>query len=86
MRTHLFQRVTSVQQVFDVLCHDLGDVLELVIQPPKVARCSGVLICLLRPLDEAIKLGVCVRPELGVEVRFALIRGLEFGADVFEIR
>lgn len=86
VRTHLFQRVTSVQQVFDVFCHDLGDILELVIQSTKVARRSGVLVCLLRPLDEAIKLGVCVWPELGVEVGFALIRGLEFGANVFEIR
>ena len=83
--SHPVQTVSAIQQIFNVLGHDLRDIFQLVVQPTEVVRRPRVLICLLRPLDEAVELRVGVRSHLWVEIVFAFVRGLEFGADVFEI-
>lgn len=59
---HALQAVSSVQQVFDVLCHDLGHVLQLIIELVQVLCRSGVLVCLLCALNEGVELDKCVRP------------------------
>jgi len=82
---HLLQAVSAVQQVLDVLCHDLRDILELVVQARQVVSRAGVLVCLLCPLDIAVELAVRVGSQRGIEVVFALVGCLELGADVFEV-
>ena len=83
--THLLQRVASVQQVLNVLRHDLCHVLELIVESAKVVGRARILVCSLRLLKEAVELGVCVWAELRVEVVVALVGGLELVADVFEV-
>jgi len=43
---HFLKRISSIQKIFYVLCHDLRDILELVIETPKVVCSAGVLVCL----------------------------------------
>jgi hypothetical protein len=83
--SHLLQAVSSIQQVFNVLCHYLRYIFELIVESAKVVGSTAVLIRLLGTFDEAIELAVRVWAELRVEVVFASVGRLEFGADVFEV-
>ncbi|KAI7506208.1 hypothetical protein KC367_g149 [Hortaea werneckii] len=83
---HLIQAVSPVQQVLDVLRHNLGDILQLVVESAEVVGGPGVLVRLLRALDVAFEFGVLVRPELLAEILVARVRGLELAPHVFEER
>ena len=83
--SHLLQTISSIQEVVDILRHDRGDILELIVQARQVITGAAVLVRLLRLLDETVELGVGVGSQLGVEVVVAFVGGFEFAADVFEV-
>ena len=82
---HLLQTVAAIEQIFNILGHDLRNIFQLIIEPTEIVCRSAILIRLLRSLQIAIKFSVCIRSELRVKVSFALVGGLEFGSDVFEV-
>jgi hypothetical protein len=53
--THPLKTVTAIEKILDILCHDLGDIFQLIIQLVQVCACSAVLICFLGPLDECVE-------------------------------
>lgn len=83
--THLLQRVSTIEQVLDILGHDLGHVLQLVVESAEIVGCARILICFLRALDEAIELGVLVRSKLRVVDFISLVRRLELCADILKV-
>lgn len=59
---HTFKAIPAVQEVFDVLGHDLRHIPELVIEFIEVLGCSTVLVGLLCPLNECIELNKGIWP------------------------
>lgn len=57
---HPLKTVASVQQILDILGHDFGYILELVVQLVQIPGCSRVLVGLLGALNECIKFDECV--------------------------
>lgn len=84
--THLFQAVSTVQQVLYVLGHDFGHVLELIIQLVEIAGRACVLIRLLRLLDEPIEFDVGIRPQRRREVLPRRVNRGEFLRQIRQIR
>lgn len=57
---HPLQTVSTVEEILNILGHDLGDVFQLIIQLVQVCACSAVLVCLLGPLDEGVEFDECI--------------------------
>lgn len=55
---HLLETVTAVEEVFDVLGHNLSDILEFIVQLVEVLCGARVLVRLLGLLDEGVELDV----------------------------
>lgn len=58
---HPLQAVSTVQQILNVLGHNLRDILQLVVNPVEVLRRTTVLVQLLGTLDECIELNESIR-------------------------
>jgi hypothetical protein len=82
---HPLEAVATVQQVVDVLGHDLGHVFQLIVQLVQILRRSRVLVRLLCALDESVELDKGVRPEPLVEVLVWLVGLGELGGEVGEV-
>jgi len=52
---HPLQAISSVQQILNILRHDLGDIFQLIVQLVQIRARSAILVGLLRPLDEGVK-------------------------------
>ena len=83
--SHSLQAVSSVEQVLDVLGHDLGHILQLVVELVQVLCCTRVLVRLLRALDEGIELDKGIRPTRGREVVMDFVGCCELGGQVGEV-
>lgn len=64
---HALKAVAAVEQVLDVLVHDLGDVAQLVVELVEVLRRAGVAVGALCLVDEAVELHEGVRAEGGAQ-------------------
>lgn len=80
--SHALQTVSSVEQILNVLCHDLGDILQLIVQLVQVLGGSAVLVRLLGPLDEGIELDEGIGAAGSGEVLLRGVGGGEFLLDV----
>lgn len=80
--SHAFQTVSSVEQILNVLCHDLGDILQLIIQLVQVLGGSAVLVRLLGPLDEGVEFDEGIGAAGSSEVLLRRVCGGEFLLDV----
>lgn len=82
---HLVQAVPAVQEILDVLGHDLGHVPQLVVQLVQVLGGARVGVRGLGAVDEGVELHEGVRPEGGAVQLGGAVRVLELGADVREV-
>lgn len=62
---HALKTVTTVQQVLDILGHDLGNIAQLIIQLVQPLRSTGIRIDSLSLGDEVVKLHEGVGPQGG---------------------
>ena len=82
---HALQAVPPVQQVLDVLRHDLGHVAQLVVQLVQVRGCARVLVGLLGALDEGVELDEGVGAALWRKVLWRGVGSRELSRDVGEV-
>lgn len=59
---HSLQAIPSVQQILDVLRHNLGHIFQFIIQLIEILRGTRVLICLSCALNKRVKLDEGVGP------------------------
>jgi hypothetical protein len=82
---HALEAVSSVQQVLDVLGHDLCDVLELIVELVEVLGGARVLVCLFCALDERVELDELVGAARGREVLLGLVDGCELAREIRQV-
>lgn len=82
---HALEAVAAVEQVLDVLVHDLGDVAQLVVELVEVLRGAGVAVGALRLVDEAVELHEGVGPQRGAQQLRRRVRRRELGRQVREV-
>ena len=83
--THAFQAVPAVEQILDILRHDLGDVAQLVVELVEVLGGAGVGVDGLGLADEAVKVHEGVGPEgRGVDLGIGVGR-VELAGEIGEI-
>lgn len=82
---HALQAVSPVQQVLDVLGHDLGDVAQLVVQLVEVLGGARVGVRGLGAADEGVELHEGVRPQRGAVQLLRGVRVGELGGQVREV-
>lgn len=83
--THPLQTISSIQQILDILRHDLGYIAELVVQLIEVLRCAGVGVGAFGTVDEGVEFHEGVGTEGGREKGVRRIGGTEFGGEVGEV-
>lgn len=62
---HALQAVSTVEEVLDILGHDLGDITKLVVQLIQVTRGTAILIQLLCALNKGIEFDEGIRAKGG---------------------
>lgn len=82
---HALQIVTAVQQILNVLRHDLCDIAQLVVELVEVLRGAGIGIGSTGFCDEVVKLHEGVGPQRWVVVVGGLVGGGELGGEVGEV-
>jgi hypothetical protein len=82
---HALEAVSPVQQILNVLGHDLCDILELVVEFIQVLGGSRVLVCLFCALDEGVELDELVGTARGREVLLGLVDCCEFSGEVGQV-
>lgn len=82
---HTLQAVSSVQQVLDVLGHDLGHVAQLVVELVEVLGGARVGVRGLGAADEGVELHEGVRPQRGAVQLLRGVRVGELGREVREV-
>jgi len=82
---HALEAVATVQQILDILGHDLGYVAQLAVELIEVLGCARVGVRGLGALDEGVKLGEGVGPERGRLDIAALVGGGELARQIGEV-
>lgn len=80
--THSLQAVSPIQQILDILGHDLGDVSELIIEFVKVLRSTGIGIGGLGAGDEGVEFHECIGSERRRVDLLGWVGGAEFCGEV----
>lgn len=83
---HALEAVAAVQQVLDVLGHDLGDVAQLVVEAVEVLGGAGVGVQGLGAADEGVELHEGVGPQGGRVQLLRRVRLRELGRQVRQVR
>lgn len=83
---HAVEAITSVEQVLDVLGHDLCDVAQLVVELVEVLGGAGVGVRGARLGDEVVKLHEGVRPQARVVQLRGRVRRRELARQVGKVR
>ena len=83
--THPLQTISSIQQILDILRHDLGYIAELVVQLIEVLRCAGVGVGAFGTVDEGVEFHEGVGTEGGGKEGVGGVGGAEFGGEVGEV-
>lgn len=82
---HALEAVAPVQQVLDVLVHDLCDVAQLVVELVEVLGGAGVAVGALGLGDEAVELHEGVGPQGRAEELLRRVGGGELGGQVGQV-
>jgi hypothetical protein len=84
--SHPIQTVPTVQQILNILGHDLRHVLQLILNLVQVRTRPRILVRLLGLLDECVELHERVRPTRRAVVLRGRVDICEFGGQVGEVR
>jgi hypothetical protein len=82
---HTLETVSTIQQVLDILGHDLGYVAELIVQLVEVLRGAGIGVGGLSARDEGVELHKGVRTHGAGEDLLQGVGCAEFGGEVGEV-
>ncbi len=82
---HPLQTIPPVQQILNILRHDLGHIPQLIIQFIQILRGAGVLVGFLGALDEGVEFDEGVGAAGGGKVLGGGVGGCEFGGEVGEV-
>ncbi len=82
---HTLQTITPIQQIFNILRHDLGNIAQLVIQFIQVLRGARVRVCGFGARDEGVEFHEGVGSHGGREDLLQRVGGAEFGGEVREV-
>lgn len=82
---HALEAVPTIQQILDILGHDLCDIAQLIVQLVEVLRGPRVAVRRLGLRDEVVELHEGVGPQRGAEQLRLRVRGGELGREVREV-
>ena len=76
--SHLLETVSSIQQILNILRHNLSHIPQFIIQLIQVLTCSAILVRLLGALHKGVKFEERVGATVGGEVLGGGVGGCEF--------
>lgn len=82
---HPLKTVSSVQQILDILRHNLRDISKLIVHLVEVLRRPAILVQLLRALDKRVEFDKGIGPQSGRQILRGRVRRSEFGGDIGKI-
>lgn len=82
---HALQAITTIEQILDILRHDLGDVPQLIMQLIQILRRARVAVRRLGAANEAVKVHKRIRPKRRVHELLRRVRRRELARDVGEV-
>ena len=79
---HPLQTIPSIQQILNILRHNLRHIPQLIIQLIQILTRAAILVCFFSPLHEGVKFDKGVGAAGGGEVLGGGVGGCEFGGYV----